>query len=66
MNEKRINIATDGGAEKFKGSLGFLISSEDGKITYVNCWGQASGYDPQSYRSEVCAALAALRFINKF
>ena len=63
---KRINIATDGGAEKFKGSLGFLISSEDGSITYVNCWGQASGYDPQSYRSEICAALAALRFINKF
>ena len=43
-----VNIATDGGAIQFKGSLGFVIAYEDGEIL-LSCYGQPSGNDPLSF-----------------
>ena len=54
----KVNIATDGGAIQFKGSLGFVIADADGEIL-LSCYGQPSGNDPLSFRSEICAFLAA-------
>ena len=59
----KVNIATDGGAVKFKGSLGFVIADEDGEIL-LSCYGQPSGNDPLSFRSEICAFLAAVRLVT--
>ena len=53
-------IATDGGAIPRKGSLGFAIADEEG-IILLTCYGQPSGHDPLSFRSEICAFLAAVR-----
>jgi hypothetical protein len=60
---KRVLIATDGGAIPLKGSLGFVFADEDGKIL-LTCFGQPSGNDPLSFRSEICAFLAAVRLIT--
>ena len=35
----KVNIATDGGAIPFKGSLGFVFADEDGNIL-LSCYGQ--------------------------
>jgi hypothetical protein len=59
---KRANIATDGGAIPFKGSLGFVFADEEGTIL-LTCYGQPSGNDPLSFRSEICAFLAAVRLV---
>ena len=59
----KVNIATDGGAIQFKGSLGFVIADEDGEIL-LSCYGQPSGNDPLSFRSEICAFLAAVRLVT--
>ena len=53
-------IATDGGAIPLKGSIGFAIADEEGNIL-LTCYGQPSGNDPLSFRSEICAFLAAVR-----
>ena len=45
----KVKIATDGGAIPLKGSLGFVISDEDGTIL-LTCYGQPSGNDPLSFR----------------
>jgi hypothetical protein len=60
---KRILIATDGGAVPKKGSLGFVFADEDGKIL-LTCFGQPAGNDPLSFRSEICAFLAAIRLVT--
>jgi hypothetical protein len=60
---RKVLIATDGGAIPFKGSLGFVIADEEGTIL-AKCFGQPSGNDPLSFRSEICAFLAATRFIT--
>jgi hypothetical protein len=60
---KRVLIATDGGAIPLKGSLGFVFADEDGTIL-LTCFGQPSGNDPLSFRSEICAFLAAVRLIK--
>ena len=59
----KIIIATDGGAIQFKGSLGFVHADEDGEIL-LSCYGQPSGNDPLSFRSEICAFLAAVRLVT--
>ena len=59
----KIIIATDGGAIQFKGSLGFVLADEDGEIL-LSCYGQPSGNDPLSFRSEICAFLAAVRLVT--
>ena len=56
---KKALIATDGGAIPLKGSLGFVFADEDGTIL-LTCYGQPSGNDPLSFRSEICAFLASL------
>jgi hypothetical protein len=59
---KRILIATDGGAIPKKGSLGFVFADEDGKIL-LTYFGKPAGNDPLSFRSEICAFLAAIRLV---
>ena len=61
--KKQLIFATDGGAIKFKGSLGFVLTDETGE-RILACYGQPAGHDPLSYRAEICAFLAALRLIN--
>jgi len=56
-------IATDGGAIPYKGSLGFVLADDDANIL-VTCFGQPAGHDPLSFRSEICAFLAAVKFIT--
>ena len=60
---KRITLATDGGAIPLKGSLGFVVANEDGTIL-LTCYGQPAGHDPLSFRSEICALLAAARLVT--
>jgi hypothetical protein len=60
---KRVLIATDGGAIPLKGSLGFVFADEHGEII-LTCYGQPSGNDPLSFRSEICAFLAAVRLVT--
>jgi hypothetical protein len=60
---KRVLIATDGGAIPLKGSLGFVFADEEGTIL-LSCFGQPSGNDPLSFRSEICAFLAAIRLVT--
>jgi hypothetical protein len=60
---KRVLIATDGGAIPLKGSLGFVFADEEGTIL-LTCFGQPSGNDPLSFRSEICAFLAAIRLVK--
>ena len=59
----RVFVATDGGAIQYKGSLGFVIADADATIL-TTCFGQPSGHDPLSFRSEICAFLAAVKFIT--
>jgi len=60
---KKVLIATDGGAIPLKGSLGFVFADEEGTIL-LSCFGQPSGNDPLSFRSEICAFLAAIRLVK--
>jgi hypothetical protein len=60
---KKVLIATDGGAIPLKGSIGFVFADEDGNIM-LTCFGQPSGNDPLSFRSEICAFLAAVRLVT--
>jgi hypothetical protein len=60
---KKVLIATDGGAIPFKGSIGFVFADEEGTIL-LSCFGQPSGNDPLSFRSEICAFLAAIRLVT--
>jgi hypothetical protein len=60
---KKVYIATDGGAIPLKGSLGFVFADEEGTIL-LSCFGQPSGNDPLSFRSEICAFLAAIRLVT--
>ena len=77
FRDKKLFIATDGGAtkdsgtgkstrsletERGKGSLGILITDDEGN-PFIRCYGQPAGMNPQSFRSELCAALAALRLL---
>ena len=89
FRDKKLYIATDGGAtkckgtgagkrsietergirslgtERGKGSLGFLITDDEGN-PFIRCYGQPAGMNPQSFRSELCAALAALRLLHLY
>jgi hypothetical protein len=60
---QEVYIATDGGAIPLKGSLGFVFADEEGNILLM-CYGQPSGNDPLSFRSEICAFLAAVRLVT--
>jgi hypothetical protein len=60
---EKIHIATDGGAIPFTGSIGFVFADEEGTIL-LTCFGQPSGNDPLSFRSEICAFLAAIRLVT--
>jgi hypothetical protein len=46
-----------------KGSIGFVLADEDGNIL-LTCFGQPAGHIPLSFRSEICAFLAAVRLIT--
>jgi hypothetical protein len=59
----KVNIATDGGAIPLEGSLGFGFADEEGTIL-LTCYGQPSGNNPLSFRSEICAFLAAVRLVT--
>jgi hypothetical protein len=59
----KVHIATDGGAIPLKGSLGFVFADTDGKML-LTCFGQPSGNDPLSFRSEICAFLAAIKLVK--
>ena len=59
---KKIILATDGGVIKYKGSLGFVMTTSDGTVVLF-CFRQPAGLDPLSFRSEACAVLAATRLI---
>jgi hypothetical protein len=64
----KVRIATDIGAIPLKESLGFVVADEEGTIL-LTCFGQPSGNDPLSCRSEICAFLAAIRLatlLNKY
>ena len=65
FHNNKLFIATDGGAyeTKGKGSTGFLITNSSDH-PFITCYGQPDGYEPKSYRSEICAALAALRLLR--
>ena len=65
FRNKKLLIATDGGAVPRKGSLGFLITDSYGE-PFITCYGQPAGNDPGSYRSEICAALAAIRLLRLY
>ena len=60
---RRVLVATDGGAIQFKGSIGFVVADDDANIL-ATCFGQPSGHDPLSFRSEICAFLAAVKFVT--
>ena len=64
FRKQKLFIATDGGAiqELGLGSLGFLITDSKGN-PFITCYGQPAGYEPKSYRCEICAALAAVQLI---
>jgi hypothetical protein len=46
-----------------KGSIRFVIANEDGNIL-LTCFGQPAGNNPLSFRSEICAFLAAIRLVT--
>jgi hypothetical protein len=60
---KKVLIATDGGAIPMKGSIRFLIADEDGNILLTS-FGQPARNNPLSFRSEICAFLAAIRLVT--
>jgi hypothetical protein len=60
---KVLIIATDGGAIPMKGSIGFVFADADGTIL-LTCFGQPAGDNPLSFRSEICAFLAAIRLVT--
>jgi hypothetical protein len=60
---KKIQKTTDGGAIPLKGSFGFGFADEDGTLL-LTCFGQPSGNEPLSFRSEICAFLAAMRLVT--
>jgi hypothetical protein len=59
----KVRIATDGGAVPMKRSIGFVFADEEGTIL-LTCFGQPSGNDTLSFRSEICAFLAAIRLVT--
>jgi hypothetical protein len=60
---KKVLIANDGRAIPMQGSIGFVIADEDGNIL-LTCFGQPAGNNPLSFRSEICAFLAAIRLVT--
>jgi hypothetical protein len=60
---RKVLIATDGGAIPMKGSIGFVFADEDGNIL-LTFFGQPAGDNPLSFRSEICAFLAAIRLVT--
>ena len=58
-----LSIATDGGVAFEVGSLG-IVFSDDQLNRFCHTWGQASGLTMDSFRTKVCAALAATRFLQ--
>jgi hypothetical protein len=61
----KVDIATDGGAIPLKGSLGFEFADKEGTIL-LTCYEQPSGNNPLSFRSEICAFLAAVRASSRW
>ena len=65
FRKQKLYIATDGGAIPDIGSLGFLLTDSEGN-PFITCYGQPAGYEPKSYRCEICAALAAVRLLRLY
>jgi hypothetical protein len=59
----KVNIATYGGAIPSKGSIGFVFADEEGNILLTR-YGQPSGNDPLTFRSEIRAFLAAVGLVT--
>ena len=59
----KIIMATDGGAVKHKGSIGFILTTKTG-TELLSCYGQPAGHDPLSFRFEAFAFLATIRIIS--
>ena len=59
-----IAIATDGGAKPKQGSIGFVIARDHNGERFFESYGQPAGIEPQSFRSEICSLLAAIRFLQ--
>lgn len=51
-------MATDGGAVKYKGLLGFRLTAADSTVL-LSFYGQPGSYGPFLYCSEACAFLVA-------
>jgi hypothetical protein len=60
---QKVNIATDGGAMPFEGSIGFVSADDEGNIL-LTCYGQPSGNDSLSFWSEICEFLAAVQLVT--
>ena len=61
--DNNLLIATDGGVDSNVGSLG-IVFSDSNLNRFCHTWGQASGMKMDSFRTEVCAALAATRLLQ--
>ena len=59
---KKIILATDGGAIKYKGFLGFVMMASNGTVLLFY-FRQPAGLNPLSSHSEACVFLAATRLI---
>jgi hypothetical protein len=60
---QKVNVARDAGAIPFKGLIWFVFPDEEGNIL-LTCYGQPSGNNPLSLRSEMCAFLAAVQLVT--
>ena len=47
-------MGTDGGAKAFKGSIGFVITDAQYKVSLL-CYGRTAGHDPLSFWTEASA-----------
>ena len=59
---EKIILATDGGVIKYRGSLGFVMTTSD-ETVLLSRFGQPAGLDPLSFCSEACSFLIATRLI---
>ena len=59
-----IVFASDGDTRPPQGSIGFILASTDTGNRIIICWGQPTGIDLQSYCSEICSFLVAVRLLH--
>lgn len=58
----KIIMVTDGSVIKYKGLLGFLLTTADGKVL-LSCYGQPARQNPYLFYSEACTFLSATRLV---